>query len=110
MNTDVRISLIYKKLYKSFGPQEWWPGESGLECAVGAILTQNTSWVNVEKAISNLKSVMDITIKNLDALSPDELSFLIRPAGFYNQKAGTIKRLVKFIINEYGGQHSVLNL
>ena len=104
MNTDVRLTLVYKKLYKSFGPQQWWPGESGLECAVGAILTQNTSWINVEKAILNLKSAMDITIKNLEAVSTEELSALIRPAGFYIQKTWCIKRLIKFIINEYGGK------
>ena len=104
MNTDVRLSLVYEKLFKSYGAQHWWPGESGLECAVGAVLTQNTSWVNVEKAISNLKSAMDITFKNLEAVSADELSVLIRPAGFYIQKAGCIKRLVEFIINEYGGK------
>ena len=52
---DKRLISIYKKLFKSFGPQNWWPGDTPFEVAVGAILTQNTNWGNVEKAINNLK-------------------------------------------------------
>ena len=50
-----KLIEIYKKLFKSFGPQHWWPGDTPFEVAVGAILTQNTNWGNVEKAINNLK-------------------------------------------------------
>ncbi len=104
MNKHLRLIKIYKKLLENYGEQNWWPADSKLECAIGAILTQNTSWNNVEKAIINIKSVMDITIENLSVLSTNELSLLIRPSGFYNQKAKRIKRLIEFINNQYEGK------
>ena len=94
MNKHLRLIKIYKRLLENYGEQNWWPADSKLECAIGAILTQNTSWNNVEKAIINIKSVMDITIENLSVLSTNELSLLIRPSGFYKQKAKRIKRLI----------------
>ena len=60
-----RIRKFYQELYKNYGPQGWWPGESDLECILGAILTQNTSWQNVEKAIRNLKRENLISIETL---------------------------------------------
>ncbi len=104
MNKHLRLIKIYKKLLENYGEQNWWPADSKLECAIGAILTQNTSWNNVEKAIINIKSVMDITIENLSVLSTNELSLLIRPSGFYKQKAKRIKRLIEFIKNQYEGK------
>lgn len=104
MNKHLRLIKIYKKLLENYGEQNWWPADSKLECAIGAILTQNTSWNNVEKAIINIKSVMDITIENLSVLSTNELSLLIRPSGFYKQKAKRIKRLIEFINNQYEGK------
>jgi len=104
MNKHLRLIKIYKRLLENYGEQNWWPADSKLECAIGAILTQNTSWNNVEKAIINIKSVMDITIENLSVLSTNELSLLIRPSGFYKQKAKRIKRLIEFINNQYDGK------
>ncbi len=104
MNTEVRIHGIYKKLSDAYGKQNWWPGESGLECAIGAVMTQNTSWVNAAKAINNLKSAVDITLENLSALPVEELANLIRPAGFYSRKAVSINRLVGLINEKYGGK------
>lgn len=104
MNKHLRLIKIYKRLLENYGEQNWWPADSILECAIGAILTQNTSWNNVEKAIINIKSVMDITIENLSVLSTNELSLLIRPSGFYKQKAKRIKRLIEFINNQYEGK------
>ncbi len=104
MNKHLRLIKIYKRLLENYGEQNWWPADSKLECAIGAILTQNTSWNNVEKAIINIKSVMDITIENLSVLSTNELSLLIRPSGFYKQKAKRIKRLIEFINNQYEGK------
>ena len=104
MNKHPRLIKIYKRLLENYGEQNWWPADSKLECAIGAILTQNTSWNNVEKAIINIKSVMDITIENLSVLSTNELSLLIRPSGFYKQKAKRIKRLIEFINNQYEGK------
>jgi len=99
-----RLNKIYNNLLENYGGQKWWPADSKLECAIGAILTQNTSWKNVEKAIINIKSAMDITLENLSEISADELSVLIRPSGFYKQKTLRIKRLVDFINTNYGGK------
>jgi len=104
MNKHLRLIKIYKTLLENYGEQSWWPSDSKLECAIGAILTQNTSWNNVEKAIINIKSVMNITIENLSVISTNELSLLIRPSGFYKQKAKRIKRLIEFINNQYEGK------
>ncbi|MHA1596306.1 MAG: endonuclease III domain-containing protein [Candidatus Asgardarchaeia archaeon] len=93
---------IFKKLYDSFGPQKWWPGDSKLEMVLGAILTQRTSWKNVEKAINRLKERGLIDLKKLHAIDLEELSHLIRPSGFYREKARRIKSLVSYIMREYG--------
>ncbi len=104
MDNAVRLNKIYKKLLDNYGSQNWWPADSKLECAIGAILTQNTSWKNVEKAIINIKSNMDISFENLLKISEEELSILIRPSGFYKQKSARIKRLINFININYGGE------
>jgi endonuclease III related protein len=85
---------IYRRLLGAFGPQHWWPGDTPLEIAVGAILTQNTAWSNVEKAITVLKSRRLLSLKRLVRLSPAALAPLIRSAGFYNVKAA---RLAEFL-------------
>lgn len=85
--------LLFNKLLAYYGPQHWWPGETEFEVAVGAILTQNTSWENVEKAIALLKPYLDPeTVFNM---RHDQLANLIRPSGFFNIKA---KRLKNFLI------------
>ncbi len=89
------LKKIYEILYEAFGPQYWWPGETPLEVAVGAILTQNTAWKNVEKAIRNLKSKNLLYLDRLLELDNDKLAELIRPSGFYRQKA---QRLKEFLI------------
>ena len=104
MDLEIRLNDIYRSLIDHYGGQGWWPADSKLECAVGAILTQNTSWKNVEIAIRNIKSVMDITEVNLTSISLEELSILIKPSGFYNQKARRIKSLTDFINSSYGGK------
>lgn len=104
MNTSDGIKNIYKLLYREYGPQGWWPGESQLECIVGAILTQNTSWSNVQKAIENLKSYNLISIDKLKLIRTQELAELIRPSGYYNQKAIKIKNFLSFLSNEYEGK------
>lgn len=104
MNKELRLKKIYKKLLEKYGEQNWWPADSKFECAIGAVLTQNTSWQNVEKAINNLKSVMEITVENLTDISENELSLLIRPSGFYRQKTKVIKRLAEFINMRYEGR------
>jgi endonuclease-3 related protein len=94
---------IYKKLYSFYGPQHWWPGDTSFEIAVGAILTQNTNWSNVEKAIKNLKDAKVLSAKALHELSIQKLASLIRPAGYFNIKAKRLKAFIDFLIENYNG-------
>ena len=95
---------IYKKLYKFYGPQGWWPAESRFEIIVGAILTQNTAWSNVEKAIKNLKAEGYLSSPSkLHSLSGKRLARLIRPAGYYNVKASRLKNFATFLMKKYNG-------
>jgi endonuclease-3 related protein len=103
LNTN-NYSEAYQLLYDHFGPQHWWPGESPLEIMVGAILTQNTNWSNVQKAIANLKSEKLLDYQSLSQLSVDELAQLIRPAGYYNLKAQRLKNLFDMVADSYGGE------
>jgi endonuclease-3 related protein len=94
---------IYKKLYTYFGPQHWWPGDSAFEVMVGAILTQNTNWLNVKKAIKNLKQNKVLKPQRLYNLSKKNLAKLIRPAGYYNIKAARLKSFLGFFLKNYNG-------
>jgi len=94
---------LYKKLYRCFGPQHWWPAKNAFEVMVGAILTQNTAWANVEKAIANLKKAKALEARKLNALSSKRLARLIRPAGYYNIKAARLKCYLRFVLDIYGG-------
>lgn len=97
------LEEIYQRLYSFFGPQNWWPAESSLEVCVGAILTQNASWKNVEKAIYNLKEKGLLDPKRLYQIPREELAQLIRSCGFYNVKARRLKEFVKFLVERYQG-------
>ena len=101
-----KLALMYKKLYACFGPQHWWPGETPFEVAVGAILTQNTNWYNVEKAIANLKSDKVLNPRALHDMSHERLASLIRPAGYFNIKAKRLKNFIGLLINKYHGSMS----
>jgi endonuclease-3 related protein len=78
---------VYQRLYKSLGPQHWWPGDSPFEIMVGAVLVQNTAWKNVERAITNLKQAKLLTPRKIYALPLHEFAELIRPAGYFRIKA-----------------------
>ena len=97
---------MYHSMFGYFGPQKWWPGESGLEIMVGAVLTQNTNWKNVEKAISNLKQRDMLSIRGLQSLSLEALAEAIRPSGYYNVKAKRLKNLIAFLSKRYHGDLS----
>ena len=103
MRLKGRLSGIYSRLYRAYGPQHWWPGETPFEVAVGAILTQNTNWGNVEKAISNLKRAGSLHPKDIERMSPERLAGLIRPAGYYNIKTKRLKNFIHLLWSEYGG-------
>jgi endonuclease-3 related protein len=99
---------IYHRLYRHFGPQHWWPGQSPLEVMIGAVLTQNTNWKNVEKAIANLKQAGLIDVQRLYRISPEDLAQYIRPAGYFNIKAGRLKALIAWLWERYDGNLEAL--
>ncbi len=100
MTTD-RLHHLYRLMLERFGPQHWWPGETRIEIMVGAVLTQNTNWSNVEKAISNLKAAGVLGLDELERIAPPALAELIRPSGYYNIKAGRLKNLIHHIVREH---------
>lgn len=91
------LMKIHDLMYARYGPQYWWPGESRIEIIVGAILTQNTNWQNVEKAIGNLKAAGMMDEGRLAAVDVQALAELIRPAGYYNVKAVRLKCFMKWL-------------
>ncbi|MBA3052918.1 MAG: endonuclease III domain-containing protein [Candidatus Omnitrophica bacterium] len=94
---------MYDLLFERFGPRHWWPGKTRLEIIVGAILTQNTAWSNVEKAILNLKKERALNARRLSGMSEKSLAGLIRPAGYFNVKARRIKNFLNFLNASYSG-------
>jgi endonuclease-3 related protein len=106
--TGDRLMEMYHLMLNHFGPQHWWPAADALEMMVGAILTQNTSWNNVEKAIKNLKKRSILNIKAIHSISVPELAEEIRPAGYFNIKAARLKNLINFIVERYNGDVSML--
>jgi endonuclease III related protein len=97
------IKAIYQALYKAFGPQHWWPGDTPFEIMVGAVLTQNTNWGNVEQAIVQLKREGLLSIEAMHDVPVDRLAKAITPAGYFNVKARRLKNLVRFLVERYGG-------
>jgi len=94
---------IYKSLYNYFGPLNWWPGDTPFEIMVGAILTQNTSWSNAEKAINNLKKENLLEPRKLYRINQEGLAQLIKPSGYYNIKAQRLKNFVNLFVNDFEG-------
>lgn len=97
------LPRIYRDLHGAFGHQDWWPGETPFEIMVGAILTQNTAWTNVELAIANLKKAGVLSPRKMRRLLRRRLARLIRPAGYFNVKARRLHAFVDFLFTEYGG-------
>ena len=95
---------MFTLLLNHYGPRNWWPAETRLEVMIGAVLTQNTNWKNVEKAICNLKNREWISINALHRASHRELAREIRPAGYYNIKAKRLKNLIGFMVDTYDGE------
>jgi len=100
------LSEIYQRLFAHFGPQHWWPGDTPLEILVGAVLTQNTNWENVEKAIANLKAADLLDLHRLAATPTGILAELIRPSGYYNLKAVRLHNLIRAITAEHDSLES----
>jgi len=95
------IREMYDALLSRFGPQHWWPGQTPAEIMIGAILTQNTNWRNVERAIANLRARGLLDLARLHETPVDVLAELIRPAGYYNIKARRLMNLVDHICSRY---------
>ena len=94
---------VYNKLYSHFGPQHWWPADNSFEVIIGAILTQNTAWANVEKAIFGLKKKKLISPKRLYNADAKTIAELIRPCGYYNLKTARIKSFLDALFEEFKG-------
>jgi endonuclease-3 related protein len=110
MNARTRkaLSSYYRRLLKRYGPQRWWPARTPFEVVVGAILTQNTAWSNVERAIRNLKRARLLAPGALRHVPLRRLARQIRPSGYFNVKARRLKAFVRFLTGHYRGSLRVL--
>ena len=93
----------YRAVLSRWGPQNWWPAQSRFEVIVGAYLTQNTNWTNVEKAIANLRRARLMSVKGLRDVKLRQLEQLIRPSGYFRQKALKLKTLIRYLDSSYSG-------
>ncbi len=107
-STATVLGDMYERLLARFGPRNWWPADSPFEVCVGAVLTQNTAWRNVVKAIDNLKDAAVLDPFSIHALEHHELAGLIQPAGYYNVKAKRLRNFVDHLVDVHSGDISSL--
>ncbi len=98
-----KLTDLYQRLLARYGPQGWWPANGRFEIIVGAILTQNTNWTNVEKALINLKNAGCLTPCQLYALDVPSLAELIRPAGYFNIKTQRLRHFLQWLLDRFDG-------
>lgn len=98
-----KIRRLFRELEGAMGPQHWWPAGSPFEVVVGAYLTQNTAWTNVERAMGNLREAGLVSIAGIRQTAPGELERLLRPAGYFRQKAARLKSFVLHLDRNHGG-------
>ncbi len=98
----MQLFSIYQMLFSHYGEQHWWPGDSAFEVMVGAVLTQNTAWSNVEKAIASLKQQNLLSAKAIIACPADALAATIRPSGYFNVKTKRLQSLCQWLIKQGG--------
>lgn len=103
------FSGLFQQLLEAYGSQDWWPGDSPFEIMVGAVLTQNTAWTNVEKAMDRLKATDCLDAETILALPPPELAELIRPAGYFNVKAKRLQSFCRYFV-DVGGLTALQNM
>ena len=101
--TGPTLMRYFTAMSQALGPMQWWPAKTPFEVIVGAILTQNTSWTNVERAIVNLRSAQMLTPSTITSARLSKLALLVRPSGYFRQKAKKLKAFVRFLQREYGG-------
>src|SRR5579862_1768511 len=97
------LDEYFNSLFTALGPQHWWPGKTPFEVIIGAILTQNTSWKNVELALANLRAADVFTPAKMETVNLRRLQSLVRPAGYFRQKARALKAFVRFLRSEHRG-------
>jgi endonuclease-3 related protein len=97
------LRQYYRALYHAWGAQHWWPAETAFEVIVGAYLTQNTAWTNVERALANLRAVGVLSVEGIRSIRLARLERLIQPSGYFRQKARRLKTFVAFLDNKHGG-------
>ncbi len=99
-----RLLDVYARLLAAYGPQGWWPGSGDpFEIVVGAVLTQSVAWVNVEKALENLRAAGALSPAGVHALPDESLAALLRPSGYYTVKARRLRAVVQVVMEEFGG-------
>jgi endonuclease-3 related protein len=108
MLTREKIPAFYDALFKAYGPQHWWPAETPLEVVLGAVLTQNTNWKNVERAIANLKREGLLDVEALAGVAPERLQEAIKPAGYFRIKAGRLQNFIRLVVDRFGGDLDAL--
>jgi len=96
------FQAIHDTLFAAYGPQRWWPGDSRFEIMVGAVLTQNTAWLNVERAIANLKKAKALSPQAIVAAHPRRLAAWLKPSGYFNVKAQRLKAMCRWLIEQGG--------
>src|SRR5580765_2696166 len=101
--TRSEIPHYYTALLARYGPQNWWPARSRFEVIVGAYLTQNTNWSNVEKAMANLRAARLLSISAMRKAPIAKLQALVRPSGYFRQKARNLKTFIAFLDRQYSG-------
>ncbi len=97
-----RLLSVYRRLYGAHGPQHWWPGDSPFEIMVGAVLTQNTAWSNVERAMANLKQARALTPQAIAAAPHRQLAAWLKPSGYFNIKASRLRAFCEWLLQQGG--------
>ncbi len=100
---EQEVRRYYRALYRAWGAQHWWPAETRFEVIAGAYLTQNTAWNNVELALASLRAANVLSVEGIRSVSQGRLERLIRPSGYFRQKARRLKTFVSFLDKTYGG-------
>jgi len=98
-----RLQEHYRSLFRAWGAQHWWPAHTRFEVIVGAYLTQNTAWVNVERALANLRRAHVLSVEGIRRISLRELERLIQPSGYFRQKSKRLKIFIRFLDRRYSG-------
>ena len=108
MSTGRTLEGMYEAMLAALGPSHWWPGETPFEVLVGAVLTQNTNWGNVERAIGNLRNAGVLDPHAMFDLPPEALAELIRPAGYFRLKTGRLRNVLAWLLEECDGDMAAL--